>query len=636
MNKRRAIFLDRDGTLVHPRHYPSRPEQLKLYTGIGPELRALQKEGFRLVVITNQAGIARGYFTEADLQHMHDYLTAELAQLGVQLDAIYHCPHHPDGTIPELAIRCDCRKPQPGMLLQAASDLDLDLNASWFVGDILDDIEAGTRAGCTTILVDLGTEQLPANQLRHPTFVARNTLHALRIIRAIEQHSASIELSYRPPTWPPVPQNVRAGLAPALPDKPMSPSPSPSQELAPALPDKPSSPSLELAPALSDKPTSAPLELAPDLPERLNDNPWLSVKHILAIRLDNLGDVLVTTSALHAIKESLPSVELTLLASPIGTQVARLNPDLADVITYQAPWMDPWHKLPQDSQREQEMIATIRARHFDGAIIFTSFRQSPLPAAYLCYLADIPLRAAASIDGPGSLLTTRHKHPARVMHEVERGLDLVGALGLTTENRALVLRVPDAARVHIERILADESLHRQRPMVVVHPGCSMLARTYPWEMYVEVIDLLVAETGATVLLTGAEDERELVERIVSNLQEESRQKIRTFAGTLPFAELCALIEAADLTITNNTGPMHISAAVNTPVVALFALTNPPEQWGPWQVPHRLLNVDVPCRICYSRVCPYLHECLRLVTPEMVVTAATDLLKEHSFCMEVMN
>jgi len=155
-------------------------------------------------------------------------------------------------------------------------------------------------------------------------------------------------------------------------------------------------------------------------------------------------------------------------------------------------------------------------------------------------------------------------------------------------------------------------------------------------MYVEVIDLLVAETGATVLLTGAEDERELVERIVSNLQEESRQKIRTFAGTLPFAELCALIEAADLTITNNTGPMHISAAVNTPVVALFALTNPPEQWGPWQVPHRLLNVDVPCRICYSRVCPYLHECLRLVTPEMVVEAATSLLQQHSFLMEVLD
>src|SRR5436305_15138846 len=146
------------------------------------------------------------------------------------------------------------------------------------------------------------------------------------------------------------------------------------------------------------------------------------------MRHDNLRDVLAAPPAIHAMKESLPSAELTLLAGPVGAQVARLNPDLDDVIVYQAPWMDPWHKLPQDSQREQEMIATIREKRFDGAIIFTSFRQSPLPAAYLCYLADIPLRAAASIAGPGSLLTTRHKPPARMMHEDEPGLDLVSAI----------------------------------------------------------------------------------------------------------------------------------------------------------------------------------------------------------------
>ena len=86
------------------------------------------------------------------------------------------------------------------------------------------------------------------------------------------------------------------------------------------------------------------------------DERWLSVKKVLAIRLDNLGDVLVTTPALHAIKTSLPGVELTLLASAVGAQVARLNPDIDDVIVYEAPWMDPWHKLPQDSQREQQMM----------------------------------------------------------------------------------------------------------------------------------------------------------------------------------------------------------------------------------------------------------------------------------------
>src|SRR5947199_5098110 len=184
------------------------------------------------------------------------------------------------------------------------------------------------------------------------------------------------------------------------------------------------------------------------------DERWRSTRRILAIRLDNLGDVLVTTPAIHAIKASLPTIELSLLTSPVGAQVARFNPDIVEVIVYEAPWMDPWHRLPQNSKREQQMIAMIKERQFDGAIIFTSYHQSSLPAAYLCYLADIPLRLAASIDGPGSLLTTRHKHPERMMHEVERGLDLVGAIGLTTPDRDLVLQVPEETRSHIDALLA--------------------------------------------------------------------------------------------------------------------------------------------------------------------------------------
>ena len=211
--KRRAVFLDRDGTLVYPRHYPSRPQELRLYEHLGPGLRQLRKAGFHLVVITNQAGIARGYFTEDDLRLMHEYLSGELARLGVQLDAIYHCPHHPDGVIPELAFRCECRKPAPGMLLAAAADLDIDLARSWLVGDILDDVEAGKRAGCRSILVDLGTESLPTQPLRSPDFVARNTVHALRIIRAVEQLGPGADLSYRPRAWEDVPASDASVLA---------------------------------------------------------------------------------------------------------------------------------------------------------------------------------------------------------------------------------------------------------------------------------------------------------------------------------------------------------------------------------------------------------------------------------------
>jgi ADP-heptose:LPS heptosyltransferase len=359
----------------------------------------------------------------------------------------------------------------------------------------------------------------------------------------------------------------------------------------------------------------------------MSDQRWPAVRRILAVRLDNLGDVLVTTPAIHAVKVSLPGAELTLLASPIGAQAGRLNPDVDDVIVYQAPWMDPWHHLPQDSAREQRMIATLREHRFDGAIIFTSFRQSPLPASYLCYLADIPLRLAAPFDGPGSLLTTRHKHPDRMMHEVERGLDLVGAIGLETNDRDLVLQVPDADREQLAGFLRTRGIKREGPLVAIHPGCSMPARTYPWERYATVADLLVDRLGATIALTGTEDERALIERVYDRMRPQTRQATHSLTGVLPFPALCALFEAADLVITNNTGPMHVAAAVKTPVVALFALTNPPEQWGPWGVPHRQLFHDVPCRICYSRVCPYGHECLRLVSPEMIVDAAVDLLTE---------
>lgn len=210
------------------------------------------------------------------------------------------------------------------------------------------------------------------------------------------------------------------------------------------------------------------------------DERWREARNILLIRLDNLGDVLLMTPAFHAVKETLSQARLTLLTSPVGAQIGRLDPDIDEVITYEAPWVDPWQQLAHDSQREQAMIALLRERRFDGAIIFISFRQSALPAAYMCYLADIPLRTAASIDGSGSLLTTRHKHPEHIVHEVERALNLVRALEMDTQERNLVLRVPDDARAEAKMWLAQQELEADHPLIVVHPGCTMPARTYPF------------------------------------------------------------------------------------------------------------------------------------------------------------
>jgi D-glycero-D-manno-heptose 1,7-bisphosphate phosphatase len=196
----RAVFLDRDGTLVLARHYPRKPEDLVLYAGVAGQLRAVQAAGYDLILITNQGGLAYGFFQVADLDAMHDYLRRELEQQGVHLTGIYYCPHHPRGRLRDLTIECDCRKPKPGMLQRAAVEHGIDLSRSWFIGDILDDVEAGNRAGCRTILVDLGTEEAPTTTIRKPTYVAPTTVDALRIVLAVDA-GANADLAYRPRRW---------------------------------------------------------------------------------------------------------------------------------------------------------------------------------------------------------------------------------------------------------------------------------------------------------------------------------------------------------------------------------------------------------------------------------------------------
>ena len=196
-----AILLDRDGTLVEPRHYPRSRAELVLYPDLGAGLRRLQAAGWKLALITNQSGVARGLLSEDDLADMHAYLADELAHMGVRLDGVFYCPHHPDGTRRPFNIACGCRKPRPGMLHAAALSLDIDLSRSWFVGDILDDVEAGNRAGCRTILVDIGSESAPASRLRTPTAVARDTAHALEIVAALSGLAPAADLDYTPERW---------------------------------------------------------------------------------------------------------------------------------------------------------------------------------------------------------------------------------------------------------------------------------------------------------------------------------------------------------------------------------------------------------------------------------------------------
>lgn len=154
----KAIFLDKDGTLVDDIPYNVDPRRMALCSGAGAALRLLARYDYRFYVVSNQDGIAHGYFSEADLVGVQDRLADLLFRDQLSLDGFYYCPHHPTGKVARFAQACQCRKPSPGMLLQAAREHDIDLQESWMVGDILNDVEAGSRAGCRTVLVDSGSE----------------------------------------------------------------------------------------------------------------------------------------------------------------------------------------------------------------------------------------------------------------------------------------------------------------------------------------------------------------------------------------------------------------------------------------------------------------------------------------------
>ena len=153
---RRAVFLDRDGVVIEEVSYLSSMKHLALFPWTTDAIRALNRGGLPVVVITNQSGIARGFFTEAFVDEVHHEITARLAMGGARIDAYYYCPHHPDGRVAEYARSCDCRKPGRGLIDRAARDLNLDPARSFVVGDKWSDIELARAAGARGVLVRTG------------------------------------------------------------------------------------------------------------------------------------------------------------------------------------------------------------------------------------------------------------------------------------------------------------------------------------------------------------------------------------------------------------------------------------------------------------------------------------------------
>jgi ADP-heptose:LPS heptosyltransferase len=334
----------------------------------------------------------------------------------------------------------------------------------------------------------------------------------------------------------------------------------------------------------------------------------------LVVRLDSMGDVLLSGPAVRAAAASSSSV--TMLVGPLGAGAAELLPGVDDVIVWECPWIAA-QAPPVREDDLAELVGRIRRGRFERAIVLTSFHQSALPTALLLRAAGVPWIGAYSEDYPGSLLDLRAMPPGP-MPEAERALRLAEACGATLPDG-------DDGRLRVARPLPDVTgLVPDRPYVVLHPGTSAPARAWPVQRYAELARLLLDQDVA-VVVTGAPAETSAAATV-------AEAGALDLSGRTGLAELAAVLDRAAAVVVANTGPAHLAAAVGTPVVSLFAPTVPAESWAPYGVPVQLLGDQAaPCAGTRALTCPVPgHPCLTTVTATDVLLAVEKLADTTGF------
>lgn len=351
------------------------------------------------------------------------------------------------------------------------------------------------------------------------------------------------------------------------------------------------------------------------------DARWSKVRRLLVARLDNAGDVLLCQPALRAIRQTLPECQVTLWASPAGAATACLLPDVDDTLVTRAIWQDLGH-LPFDPQRERDLVQTLADGAYDAAIVFTSFAQSPHAPAYACYLAGIPLRAGQSKEFAGGVLSNAVDPPPDELHQVDRNLHLLRAIGFEDVAPELNIEIPEDARDDLGLKLRMKGIGLGRPFVLVHPGASCPARRYPLDRFAAAARLLHTMLGWPIIFSGSDREKGYVDELLAGAGPGSVSLI----GETRLDEFAALVSRATVVVTNNTLTVHLADALQTPQVILFAGTEREEQWCPRRGRALMLRRPTPCHPCYLFECPYGLACLD-ITPKEVATAVLKLVGE---------
>lgn len=345
-------------------------------------------------------------------------------------------------------------------------------------------------------------------------------------------------------------------------------------------------------------------------------------KNILVNALVNLGDVVLTTSAIALLKKAYPEAKITMLVKPVVVQAVDNNPVIDEVI--------PFHYKPKENSFGQmlEMVQILKDHHFDLSISF----DRKLRPALLCWLARIPVRVGPDkvFDSKPSRVTWLYTKTVHIPHDLETTLqaetyqEIVRQFtGLTEHAEPVFARITDEARRRAESML-DEIPHAKLKIALCVKGTFEL-KTWPKEYFAEVVNTLAKEYDATFFVVGAPNDAEYSDTVISGMN----VPVANFCGETNLVELAALFEKTDLLITVDTGATHIAATTGVKMVTMYGCTSP-KRWHPINKNARVLTSDEPCCPCKYRAdeCPSQPKpnCLWHVTPAMVLKECRELLK----------
>ncbi len=545
--------MDRDGTINEEIGPIQRLDLMRPLPGAADALKRLGEAGYRRIVVSNQARVARGDATEALVEAVHQRLLQLLQADGGQTDGFYYCPHHPrEGRFPYRR-DCLCRKPAPGLIQQAAYEQQVDMGRSYVVGDKVSDMLLADRLGLPSVLVLTG---LWAAVVGTPSRGGRSNARPYGTRSAGGRHvdCARTQREMSAPSW--------------------------------------------------------------------NDSvPMNEVQRILIVKPSSLGDVVNALPFLSALRQRYPDRHIAWLVEEEAAELLLGHPLLDRVIVSgRRRWRRAIRSPFRGSRTLREiavLIAELRQGRYDLVVDLQGLLKSALMV--ICAGARFRVGLAGSREGSGRAFTHIVPLPPGPLHAVDRYLEAARFLGAEPLTKTFVFPSHPGDELRADALLAEAGVGLDTLIVALHPQARWQTKLWGEEQFARVGEELTRRYGARILIIGSSSDLPVVRRL------ESRMNPAPFvaAGRTDLTVLIALFRRIDLLVTVDSGPMHLAAALETPLVALFGPTDP-RLIGPYGSDGAVLRVPLPCSPCSKRRCRIEVDrlCMHSISVEQVVEAAS--------------